>query len=262
MALYTVAFDLRIWGEVDFFRLYRAPAVHRVSDFDTIAEPCRALVAELAAHGEAVTLVAEGWARILVGRWLDEIEAVGALLPAAGVDDRLSTALAAIDADLAGEWSLERLAGMMCLSTVRVRELFVRGVGLPPMRYITVHRMAHARALLQNTDLTCAEIARRCGFQDPAYFSRIFHRISAASSIASPAHSRSPTASRRASGGSKPASPPAPLRVSQASLQPGEGRTPKGQLRSCQWAMEPQQPAVTPLSESRKRAFSPERGRG
>jgi len=175
--LYTVAFDLHIWGEVDFFRLYRVPTVHRVRDFNTLAEPCRALVAELAAHGDAVTLVAEGWARVLVGRWLDEIEAVGALLAAAGVDYRLSTALAAIEADLAGEWSLERLAGMMCLSTVRVRELFVGGVGLPPMRYITVHRIAHARVLLHNTDLTCAEIARRCGFQDPAYFSRIFHRL-------------------------------------------------------------------------------------
>jgi AraC-like DNA-binding protein len=177
VGLYTVAFDLHVWGEVDFFHLYQVPAVHHVRDFDTLAEPCRALVAELTAHGEAVTLVAEGWARVLVGRWLAEIEAAGALLPAAGVDGRLSTVLAAIEADLAGEWSLERLAGMMCLSKVRVRELFVRGVGLPPMRYITVHRIAHARSLLQNTDLTCAEIARRCGFQDPAYFSRIFHRL-------------------------------------------------------------------------------------
>lgn len=175
--LYTVAFDLHMWGEVDFFHVYRVPAVHRVRDFDTLAEPCRALVAELTSHGEAVTLVAEGWARVLVGRWLDEIEAVGALLPAARVDGRLSTVLAAIEADLAGEWNLQRLAGMMCLSKVRVRELFVRAVGLPPMRYITVHRIAHAQSLLQNTDLTCTEISRRCGFQDPAYFSRIFHRL-------------------------------------------------------------------------------------
>jgi transcriptional regulator GlxA family with amidase domain len=27
-----------------------------------------------------------------------------------------------------------------------------------------------------DTDLTCAEIAARCGFQDPGYFSRMFHR--------------------------------------------------------------------------------------
>ncbi len=174
--LYTVAFDLRLWSEVDFFRLYRVPRVCRAGDFDALVEPCKALVSELAAHDAALTLVAEGWAGVLVGRWLNDVESAGGLLPTSDIDQRLSRILAAIEADLAGDWSLGRLAEMMCLSKVRVREIFVRGVGLPPMRYITVHRIAQARSLLQKTELTCTEIAGRCGFQDPAYFSRIFHR--------------------------------------------------------------------------------------
>ncbi|MEN6642549.1 MAG: AraC family transcriptional regulator [Armatimonadia bacterium] len=174
--LYTISFNLQVWGELDFFRLYRVPPFHRVADFEAFDEPCAALVKELTTY-DAVTLVAEGWARVLVGRWLGELEQTRALQPAAGVDERLSEVLAAIEGDLAGDWSLQRLAEMMRLSKVRMRELFVRAVGLPPLRYITLRRIDHARGLLRDTDLTSAEVARRCGYEDPGYFSRMFHRI-------------------------------------------------------------------------------------
>lgn len=175
--LHTAAFNLNLWGELDFFRFYRVPALYRAADMQELAEPFAALVAELAAHDEAVTLVAEGWARVLVGRWLSHLEAEGLLLPAGGVDERLREVLAAIDADLAGEWSLQRLADLMRLSKVRMREVFAGATGSPPMRYIMLRRIARARALLLDTELTCTEIAQRCGFQDPAYFSRTFHRV-------------------------------------------------------------------------------------
>lgn len=175
--LYTISFNLQVWGELDFFRLYRVPPLHQVRALAALAEPCAALVEELAPRRKPVTLVAEGWARILVGRWLEELEQAGALQPQAAVDERLSAVLAAIEADLAGEWSLRRLAEMMRLSKVRMRELFVRTVGLPPLRYITLRRIDHARSLLLDTDLTSAEVARRCGYDDPAYFSRLFHRL-------------------------------------------------------------------------------------
>lgn len=175
--LYTAAFDLRLWGELDFFRLYRVPTFHQASPVEQLAQPFAALVDELAARRESVTLEAEGWARILVGRWLEALEAAGELRPRAGVDERLATVLATIEADLAGEWQLQRLADLMHLSKVRMRELFVRAVGLPPMRYVTLRRLAHARVLLHDSDLTCGQIADRCGFGDPAYFSRMFHRV-------------------------------------------------------------------------------------
>jgi AraC-like DNA-binding protein len=177
VVLYTMAFNLRVWGELDFFRLYRVPTFHQVSHLKDLTEPFSALVDELGTHGEAVTLVAEGWARVLVGRWLSSLEAAGQLRPAEEVDERLARILAAIESDLAGDWSLQRLADVMRLSKVRMREVFVRGVGLPPMRYVAMRRLAHAKSLLVDTDLTAAEIATRCGFQDPGYFSRMFHRV-------------------------------------------------------------------------------------
>ncbi len=174
--LYTAAFDLRVWGEVDFFRLFRVPTLLHAPDFAPLAEPFAALVEALAARDEAVTLEAEGWARVLVGRWLRQVESAGELHPADEVDERLAAVLSAIEGDLASGWSLQRLADLMRLSPVRMREVFVRGVGLPPMRYVALRRLARARSLLADTGLTCAEIAERCGFHDPGYFSRTFHR--------------------------------------------------------------------------------------
>jgi AraC-like DNA-binding protein len=172
-----MAFNLRLWGELDFFRLYQVPLIHEAAAPEALAQPFSALVDELAAHGESVSLVAEGWARVLVGGWLEELQEAGKLCPVAGVDVRLAEVLAAMEADFAGSWSLQRVADMMRLSKVRMREVFVRGVGLPPMRYLNLRRLDHARGLLRDTDLTSAEIAARCGFPDPAYFSRLFHRV-------------------------------------------------------------------------------------
>jgi AraC-like DNA-binding protein len=173
---YALSFAMRVWGELDFFRLYQVPALHPVTDQATLVEPWAHLVAQLQGREGTVTLAAEGWARILVDRWLKNVQHSGELQPAPATDDRLTAALAAIEADLAGDWSPARLAEVMHLSPVRVRQLFTSSVGVPPTRYVTLRRLSHARALLAHTTLTSVEIAGRCGYSDPRYFSRVFTR--------------------------------------------------------------------------------------
>jgi AraC-like DNA-binding protein len=174
---YVLSFLMRVWGELDFFRLYRVPAIRRVRRPETLTEPWEQLLAQIAAHEGAVTLGAEGWARVLVDRWLTELQEAGELRRAPAADDRLTAALAAIDADLRDEWSMARLSEVMHLSPVRVRQLFTQAVGVPPTRYVTLRRIAHARDLLAHTELSSVEIAQRCGFDDPRHFSRVFFRI-------------------------------------------------------------------------------------
>ncbi len=173
---YVLSFAMHVWGEVDFFRLYHVPTVHTVADLAALVAPWDELVAELRGREGVVTLGAEGWARVLVDRWLSELGAAGELRPAGAADERLTAALAAVDADLRGGWTVARLAELMHLSPVRVRQIFGEALGVPPMRYITLRRLAQARALLADTDLTSVEIAERCGFPDPRHFSRVFTR--------------------------------------------------------------------------------------
>lgn len=175
--IYSLGFNLRLWGEVDLFRLYHTPGFLRIGEPERLAVPWRELLAELEACGRAVSLVAEGWARILVGRWLSDLEGAGELRPAQQVDERVETVLAALEADLARDWRLPDLADLVHLSPVRLRQVFVAGVGLPPMRYLLRRRIDLAQRLLTTTDLPAADVGRRCGFHDSSYFSRIFQKV-------------------------------------------------------------------------------------
>lgn len=49
--------------------------------------------------------------------------------------------------------------------------------GCTPNNYITEKRIDHAYKLLkENPELNISEIAYRCGFSDPKYFSRCFKK--------------------------------------------------------------------------------------
>ena len=61
-------------------------------------------------------------------------------------------------------------------SHVHLWRLFQRFHHMSPLRYLTRVRLAHAMALLRNSLLPLTEIAPLCGFQDSAYFCRVFHR--------------------------------------------------------------------------------------
>lgn len=49
-------------------------------------------------------------------------------------------------------------------------------VKVTPMQYILSLRMANAQSLLENTEYNISEIAEAVGYDNPLYFSRLFHR--------------------------------------------------------------------------------------
>lgn len=61
-------------------------------------------------------------------------------------------------------------------SVSRIAHLFRREVGVAPMRHLEDLRMQRARELLAGSELSIQAIARRCGFDDPLYFSNRFRR--------------------------------------------------------------------------------------
>ena len=62
----------------------------------------------------------------------------------------------------------------MSLSTFIRR--FRAHTGLPPQRYITRLRIAHAKELLASSQLAISDIARIVGYDNPLYFSRLFKK--------------------------------------------------------------------------------------
>ena len=73
--------------------------------------------------------------------------------------------------------SLKTVAAEFGVSPETVRRAFHRaGAGTTPGKLIARLRLQLALELLGNTELSVAEIARRCGFRDPFTFSRAFKR--------------------------------------------------------------------------------------
>lgn len=54
--------------------------------------------------------------------------------------------------------------------------LFSSAYGMTPQKYLMNIRIRHACSMLRDSGLSVTEVAMRCGFSDPNYFSRIFRK--------------------------------------------------------------------------------------
>ena len=72
--------------------------------------------------------------------------------------------------------SIEDYAKSRHLSTCWFIRNFRQIVKLTPMQYILSLRMMNAQNLLENTDCNITEIADAVGYDNPLYFSRLFHK--------------------------------------------------------------------------------------
>jgi two-component system response regulator YesN len=74
------------------------------------------------------------------------------------------------------ELSLQQVAAQVNLSASHFSVVFSQAMGETYRDYLTSVRIERAKELLRTTDLMCAEIAYRCGYNDPHYFSHIFKK--------------------------------------------------------------------------------------
>ncbi|WP_437109196.1 AraC family transcriptional regulator [Streptomyces scopuliridis] len=62
------------------------------------------------------------------------------------------------------------------VSVAELREVVRRLAGSTPKDFVMTIRLGRAKEMLATTDLPVSTIARRVGYDDPAYFSRVFNR--------------------------------------------------------------------------------------
>ena len=70
--------------------------------------------------------------------------------------------------------AISELAKMCSVSESCFRRLFNEYAGMAPLEYILRLKLNRARLLLENGSLTVGEAAAAAGFEDPAYFSRLY----------------------------------------------------------------------------------------
>ncbi|MFO7655137.1 MAG: AraC family transcriptional regulator [Candidatus Krumholzibacteriia bacterium] len=95
---------------------------------------------------------------------------------AAVADDMVGPALRLIHDDPGRGWTVEMLARAVGASRSVFGERFAALVGEPPMHYCSHWRMHVARRLLQEEQLSLADIAARVGYESEAAFNRAFKR--------------------------------------------------------------------------------------
>lgn len=81
-----------------------------------------------------------------------------------------------LEADGAVQEGIQEQLGALGFSYEHVCRLFSRTFGVTPAAYRNAVRLERAKTLLRDPKLTIAQVAYKAGFDDPAYFTRLFHR--------------------------------------------------------------------------------------
>jgi AraC-like DNA-binding protein len=89
---------------------------------------------------------------------------------------KIERAVALLNEDISKRWTVALLARAVGLSRPAFARQFSEVMRLSPMRYLTERRMRVAAALLLESDLALAEVARRVGYDSEFAFSRAFKR--------------------------------------------------------------------------------------
>lgn len=75
------------------------------------------------------------------------------------------------------ELCVKSLAARLRVDRSVLSRRFREELGIAPHEYLTRLRMQKALSLLHQSDCAIADVARRCGYEDPAYFARLFRQV-------------------------------------------------------------------------------------
>lgn len=98
-------------------------------------------------------------------------------LLAAMADEHLRPAVSAFIYAPAERWSVERMAGIACLSRSAFSERFAQLTHIPPMEFVTLWRMQLAVGLLADGQANMLDVAMKCGYESEAAFRKAFKRV-------------------------------------------------------------------------------------
>ena len=164
------------------------------AELDQLADWIDRMEAELGAGSGAGYIVAEAYLKVILAMVLRRFEHEGS---AKGELDRLKATVSWMEAHLAEGMTIPALARRAGLSERNFYRRFHAMTGTSPANYILQARLRKAAGLLKrDPEGSCRDIARRCGFKDPNYFSTAFRKRYGASPKAASLSKSSATARR------------------------------------------------------------------
>lgn len=114
---------------------------------------------------------------LLLGRVARLLARQGAITAPDDGSDRVEAFRALIDAHFSEQWAVADYAAALGITPVHLSRLCHSAVGKPASKLIDERLIHEARRNLVYTNLPVSKIAYALGFADPAYFSRVFARV-------------------------------------------------------------------------------------
>ncbi|SHM08219.1 AraC family transcriptional regulator [Hymenobacter psychrotolerans] len=87
---------------------------------------------------------------------------------------RFAAVVQYIKQHLTEQITVEKLSELACMSKATFFRVFKRELGLTPVEFIIQERLAEAKRLLRNPLTTVADVCFRAGFNNTAYFQKLF----------------------------------------------------------------------------------------
>jgi len=79
--------------------------------------------------------------------------------------------------NLAGDISIETLAGLVELSPFHFSRMFKQSTGMSPLQFVTRERVTSAQQLIRETPRSLLEISLEVGYTSPSHFAQVFRRV-------------------------------------------------------------------------------------
>ncbi len=155
-----------------FLRAYSSP-VHKPATMQLL----RAMWAALEMGGPANNLMVDGYYIAILGQMMNEEadQRAFAVVPYLA-KPQLMRVIDYIEAHFDAPLLTSELAGIATMSTAQFGRSFKAATGFSPHRYVTTRRIAHAKYMLRQGQLTITQIAFGCGFSSAAHFATTFQQ--------------------------------------------------------------------------------------
>jgi AraC-like DNA-binding protein len=151
-----------------------SPVLHTGSNEDDFNFYFRSLVEEMCEDAQYNELMAKYWARLILIRILRLANISEAKFIANAIFTRIHQYLTGHFAEIE---SMDQICAELGVSKYYLSHVFKNYMGMPPMQYVTTRRIAHAKKLLQESDMTASAIGEACGYKDHVLFFKTFKKL-------------------------------------------------------------------------------------
>lgn len=174
MKQWRVHFSIRVFEELDLFEVVSVRNIE-ITPSPTYQSRFRDLLTNLESHTLSGHLAAVGILTELLHPFVQTTDI-------AELDAKITEltffapALQYMRDNLTRPVTLEELAATMDYSPDHFVKRFRAALGCTPYRFFLQKRIDAARHYLATTSMTIQQISKRCGFNDPLYFARLFRK--------------------------------------------------------------------------------------